>query len=106
MFILPRAKLEEEVADEPTALLETSSVDLTPELDLNMVSLKRTRQSSNQDSDTYSILSSKKAKTSTAPHSAHQKHSSSVFTSASADELLELAKTRNSEFARTLKFPY
>lgn len=104
-FILPRAKLEEIVVDKSTALLETSSVGLTPELDLNTVSLKRTRRSSNQDSDTYSIRSSKKVKTST-PHSSHQKHSSSAFTSASGDELLELAKARNSEFSRTSNSPY
>ncbi|KAI9574581.1 hypothetical protein HD554DRAFT_61970 [Boletus coccyginus] len=78
--------------DDPTALLETSSVGLTPELDLNTVPLKRTRQSSNQDSDTHSVRSSKRARTS-APHSAHQKHSPGAF--ACADELLEFAKTRN-----------
>ncbi|KAG8218739.1 hypothetical protein J3R82DRAFT_4409 [Butyriboletus roseoflavus] len=81
--------------NDPIALPELSSVGLTPETDsTGTVSLKRTRQSSNQDSDTHSIQSLKKVKTS-APHSAHQKHSSSAFTSGSADELLEFAKTRN-----------
>lgn len=81
----------------PTALLETSSVGLMPELDLNTVPLKRTRQSSNQDSDTHSVRSSKRART-FAPHSAHQRHSPGAF--ACADELLEFAKSRNSKFAR------
>ncbi|KAF8450420.1 hypothetical protein L210DRAFT_290522 [Boletus edulis BED1] len=78
--------------DSPTALLETSSAGLTPELDLNTVSLKRARQTSNQDtSNTHFTWSSKRAKTS------HRKHSSFTpsFTSASADELLEFAKARN-----------
>lgn len=83
--------------------IESSSVGLTPEANSNgAVSLKRTRQSSNQDTDIHSIPSLKKAKT-FVPHSAHQKHSSSAFTSASAGELLEVAKTRNSKFARNVK---
>lgn len=99
----PGRELAEIGVDDPIVLLETSSLGLAPEVGSNTVALKRTRQSSNQDSDIHSTRSSKKAKTS-ASHSAHQKHLFGAFTSASADELLEIAKTRNSKFsARNLK---
>lgn len=90
--------------DPPTIPLETASASLTPPgLDLNTVSLKRARQSSNQDdSDT---RSSKRTQNSVPAHP-KRCYSTAPFTSVSADELLEFAKTRNSKLARTSKSPY
>lgn len=76
-----------------------SSPGLAPELEVNTVSLKRARQSSSQDGDTHSIQSSKRAKVSASTHKNHC--SSTAFASASADELLEFAKTRNGELFGT-----
>lgn len=85
--------------DDPIISVETSSVGLSPEANSTTAPGKRTRHSSHQDhSDTHLVRSSKRAKT-----SAPCKHPPDAVTFASADQLLELAKTRNSEFTKSIK---
>lgn len=76
--------------------------DLSPreqqeiEVDDPEIGLKRTRQSNQDDGDS---PSSKRAKAS----SPHQRHSSGSVSTASTDQLLEFAKTRNCRLLKNVK---